>query len=131
MENKSHGFPASLFRLDITNLSPKLNVYRKVYTYSLYLFLYSAFNDSTTITYSCWKNLYVFLKLHNRLFFQSPTCRGGVDYRGKSKFYFYKTSTIWRLKVQSCKSYNNNYMIVSAQITNTEVFAFIFVNRNS
>ena len=29
------------------------------------------------------------------------------------------------LKVQSCKLYNNKYMIVSTQITNTEIFAFI------
>ena len=29
------------------------------------------------------------------------------------------------LKVQSCKLYNNNYMIPSTQITNTEIFAFI------
>ena len=27
------------------------------------------------------------------------------------------------LKVQSCKLYNNKYMIASAQITNTEIFA--------
>ena len=29
------------------------------------------------------------------------------------------------LKVQSCKLYNNNYMIASTQITNTEIFTFI------
>ena len=29
------------------------------------------------------------------------------------------------LKVQSCKLYNNIYMIVSTQIVNTEIFAFI------
>ena len=31
------------------------------------------------------------------------------------------------LKAQSCKLYNNRYMIASTQITNTEVFAFISV----
>ena len=31
------------------------------------------------------------------------------------------------LTVQSCKLYNNKYMIASAQITNIEIFAFIFV----
>ena len=31
------------------------------------------------------------------------------------------------LKVQSCKLYNNKYMIASTQITNTEIFAFIDV----
>ena len=31
------------------------------------------------------------------------------------------------LKVQSCKFYNNEYMIASTQIANTEVFAFIAV----
>ena len=31
------------------------------------------------------------------------------------------------LNVQSCKLYNNKYMITSAQITNTEIFAFIVV----
>ena len=31
------------------------------------------------------------------------------------------------LKVQSCKLYNNKYMIASTQITNTEIFAFIAV----
>ena len=33
----------------------------------------------------------------------------------------------FELKARSCKSYNNKYMIVSAQITNTEIFAFITV----
>ena len=31
------------------------------------------------------------------------------------------------LKVQSCKLYNNKYMIASTQITNIEIFAFIAV----
>ena len=31
------------------------------------------------------------------------------------------------LKVQSCKLYNNKYMIASTQITNTEIFTFIAV----
>ena len=31
------------------------------------------------------------------------------------------------LKVQSCKSYNNKYMIALTQITNIEVFTFIAV----
>ena len=31
------------------------------------------------------------------------------------------------LEVQSCKLYNNKYMIASTQITNTEIFAFIAV----
>ena len=31
------------------------------------------------------------------------------------------------LKVQSCKLYNNKYIIASTQITNTEVFTFIAV----
>ena len=31
------------------------------------------------------------------------------------------------LKIQSCKLYNNEYMIASAQITSTEIFAFIVV----
>ena len=31
------------------------------------------------------------------------------------------------LKVQSCKLYDNKYMIPLTQITNTEVFAFIAV----
>ena len=29
--------------------------------------------------------------------------------------------------IQSCKLYNNKYMITSTQITNTEIFAFIAV----
>ena len=32
-----------------------------------------------------------------------------------------------RLKVQSCKLFNNKYMITSTQITNTEIFVFITV----
>ena len=32
-----------------------------------------------------------------------------------------------KLKVQSCKLYNNKYMVASTQITNTEVFVFIAV----
>ena len=31
------------------------------------------------------------------------------------------------LKVQSCKLYNNKYVIASTQITNTEIFEFIAV----
>ena len=31
------------------------------------------------------------------------------------------------LKVQSCKLYNNKYVIALTQITNTEIFAFITV----
>ena len=31
------------------------------------------------------------------------------------------------LKVQSCKLYNNKYMIASTQLANTEIFAFIAV----
>ena len=31
------------------------------------------------------------------------------------------------LKVQSCKLYNNKYVIASTQLTNTESFAFIAV----
>ena len=31
------------------------------------------------------------------------------------------------LKLQSCKLYNNKYMIASMQITNTEIFALITV----
>ena len=31
------------------------------------------------------------------------------------------------LKIQSCKLYNNKYMIASTQITNPEIFAFIAV----
>ena len=37
-------------------------------------------------------------------------------------------SLYWeKLKVQSCKLYNNKYMIASTQITNTDIFAFIAV----
>ena len=34
---------------------------------------------------------------------------------------------ILRLKVKSCKLYNNKYMIASTQIINSEIFAFIAV----
>ena len=33
--------------------------------------------------------------------------------------------SVFSLKVQSCKLYNNRYMIASTQITTTETFAFI------
>ena len=39
-------------------------------------------------------------------------------------FSFEMTKT---LKVQSCKLYNNEYMITSTQITKNEIFAFIAV----
>ena len=39
----------------------------------------------------------------------------------------FKSTLLGTLKVQSCKLYNNKYMIVSPQITNTEIFAFIAV----
>ena len=38
-----------------------------------------------------------------------------------------KNKELIHLKVQSCKLYNNKYMIASTQITNTEIFAFISV----
>ena len=43
--------------------------------------------------------------------------------------YFKKIDAVFvkALKVQSRKSYNNRYMIFSAQITNTDFFAFIAV----
>ena len=34
------------------------------------------------------------------------------------------------MKVQSCKLYNNKYMIASIQITDTEIFAFINISQN-
>ena len=50
------------------------------------------------------------------------------------KIYHPKMSLITRgfilqtdLKVHLCKLYNNKYMIASAQITNTEIFAYIAV----
>ena len=33
----------------------------------------------------------------------------------------------WILKVQSCRSYNNKYLIALTQITTTEIFAFIAI----
>ena len=33
--------------------------------------------------------------------------------------------TALQLKVQSCKLYNNKFMIVSTQITSTEIFPFL------
>ena len=36
-------------------------------------------------------------------------------------------SNLRPLKVQSCKLYNNKYMIASTKIANTEIFAFIAV----
>ena len=39
-----------------------------------------------------------------------------------NQFYFQ-----WFIKVQSCKLYNKIYMIVSTQILNTEIFAFMTV----
>ena len=41
------------------------------------------------------------------------------------KLFFGKIVSNFRpLKVQSCKLYNNKYMIASTKITNTEIFAF-------
>ena len=50
--------------------------------------------------------------------------------KNHTKRFLFPTMTIkdlQYLKVQSCKSYNNKYMIASAQITKTEIFAFIAV----
>ena len=38
-----------------------------------------------------------------------------------------KLGLVFDLKLQSCKLYNNKYMIVSTQIKNTEIFAFLAV----
>ena len=42
------------------------------------------------------------------------------------KLYLFSDKDI-KLKVQSCKLYNNKYMIASTQITSTEILAFIAV----
>ena len=34
---------------------------------------------------------------------------------------------VFQLKVQSCKLYNDKYMIVSTQTRNTEIFVFVTV----
>ena len=34
---------------------------------------------------------------------------------------------VFTLKVQSCKLYNNKYLIASTQVTNTDIFAFIAI----
>ena len=44
-----------------------------------------------------------------------------------ARFYTHNKMFIQYLKVQSCKLYNNKYMIASTQITDTEIFAFIAV----
>ena len=50
---------------------------------------------------------------------------------GKNKFMVQKIAIkklhLVFLKVQSCKLYNDRYMIASTQITNAEIFAFIAV----
>ena len=38
-----------------------------------------------------------------------------------------KNGFCFTLKVQSCKLFNDKYMIASTQITNTKIFAFIAV----
>ena len=44
------------------------------------------------------------------------------------EFFFGKiVSNLRPLKAQSCKLYNNKYMIALTKITNTEIFAFIAV----
>ena len=44
-------------------------------------------------------------------------------------FIYFNISIIFQmpLKVQSCKLYNNKYMIASTQIINSEIFGFIAV----
>ena len=49
-----------------------------------------------------------------------------INYRITIVEYIHKSIAIM-LKVQSCKLYNDKYMIASTQITNTEIFAFITV----
>ena len=41
--------------------------------------------------------------------------------------YSFLKSAVSSLKVKSCKLYNNKYMIVSTQATNTEIFAVIIL----
>ena len=45
---------------------------------------------------------------------------------GRYPFVFlesFEISSILTLKVQSCKLYNNTYMVTSTQITNAEIFS--------
>ena len=46
---------------------------------------------------------------------------------GSSFVFFKKKQIVLKLKVQSCKLYNNKYIIASTPITNTEISALIAV----
>ena len=57
---------------------------------------------------------------NGQAYFKNLAMQSPQDF--KSMFNHFPT-----LKVQSCNLYNNKYMIVSTQITNTEIFALIAV----
>ena len=50
-----------------------------------------------------------------------------LDIESQRGRYLSKFNNSFVLKVQSCKLYNNKYRVALAQITNTEIFAFIAV----
>ena len=57
---------------------------------------------------------------------------GQIKFLSKRPVYFFDfvyllIATQFLLKVRSCKLYNNKYMVVATQITNTEISAFIAV----
>ena len=80
------------------------------------------------VTGSCkclGKRCAVFLNVNETSTFTSSVTH--ETYKINHKFDCNSKCYIYLLKVQSCKSHNNKYMIASTQITNTEIFAFIAV----
>ena len=62
-----------------------------------------------------------------RVFEMILPCRTGFIHFNFQLVEKLKHVQTFQLKVQSCKLYNNKYMIASIQITDTEIFAFIAV----
>ena len=75
---------------------------------------------TSTQVFSC-----EYCEIFNKIFFYRTPLVAASALLAKIAFYI-KTASA-NLKVQSCKLYNNKYMIASIQITNTENFAFITV----
>ena len=65
------------------------------------------------------------MKYSHKTFCQSSVSETPTRRKKRKKTTIKAIAKPFTLKVQSCKSYNNKYMVASTQITNNEIFPFI------
>ena len=106
----------SLFHSDIL-LRRKIwmsNLFTKLVIGNFWIFSHAYFSSSCFLSIFGWCYLEGIVNSDNEASNNSITTQ-------------YSIKLLGNLQVQSCKLYNNKYLIASTQITNTEIFTFIAV----